>query len=109
MGRLNIVIRQVLRCTLSQINDTKNWLEVLPTVDLVINHFPNRSTGYSPFFPNYGYHPTVPADFLCGNEIATNETVVQFCKRMKSVWETPHENMKKAITLHAVTIINVTK
>ena len=73
--RMNAVIGQVLRCTLAQMYEIKNWVEILPTVELAINSLPNRSTGYSPFFLNFGYHPTVPADLLCGNEITSNEIV----------------------------------
>ena len=85
---MNAVVGQVLRCTLAQTNDVKNWLEVLPTVDLVTNSLLNRSTGYSTFFVNYGYHPTVPDDLLCGNEMTNNERVGKFCKRINIVWDT---------------------
>ena len=41
---------------------------VLPTVEMVINSLPNRSTGYSPFFLVYGYHPVLPVELLKGDE-----------------------------------------
>ena len=66
--QMNTVVGKVLRCTLAQMNDVQNWLEVLPTIEVAIKYLPNRSTGYSPFFLNYVYCPIIPADFLCGKE-----------------------------------------
>ena len=75
MERINAVVGQVLRCTLAQMNDVKNWLEVLPTVELGVNCLLSRNTGYSPLFLNYGYHLIVPTELLCGKEEIRNETV----------------------------------
>ena len=98
---MNAVIGQMIRCTLSQMNDVKNWVDILPTVELAINSLPNRSTGYSPFFLNYGYHPTVPSDLLCGGEVTNNETVGKFRERMIVVWELAYKNIKKAIDVQS--------
>ena len=68
-------------------------------MELTVNFLPNRSPWYSPFFLNYGYHPTEQADLLCGNEITSNEIAGNFCKRMKDVWDVAYENMKKATIL----------
>ena len=56
VGRINVVIVQILRCKLMQMNEIKNWVKIFPTVELVINSLPNKGRGYSPFFLNYGYH-----------------------------------------------------
>ena len=80
MECIDAVIGQVLRCTLLQMNNIKCWIEFLPIVELNINYLPNRSIVYSPFFLNYGDHPTVLADLLCGNEITDNYIVGSFCK-----------------------------
>ena len=45
---------------------------------------------------NYGYHSIVPIDLLCAREENRNETVDQFCKRMKSEWDVVYGNLKKA-------------
>ena len=39
---------------------------------------PNKSTGYSHFLLNYGYHPTVPSDLIDGNEVNQNEFLNDF-------------------------------
>ena len=101
MERMNSVVGQVMQCTLAHINDINNWLDVLPTVELAINSLPDRNIGYSPFFLNYGYHRTIPADLLFGNEMTNNETVGQFRKGMKIVWDVASANVKKATELQA--------
>ena len=45
MEQMNAVVGQVLRCTLAQMNDVKNWLEVVPTIELGINSLLNKSAG----------------------------------------------------------------
>ena len=86
---------------LSQTNDVKNWAGILPTVELDINSLPNKNSGYSPFFLNFGYHPTGPADLLCGKEETSDEKIGTFCKRMKEVWDIAYGNMQKAVALQA--------
>ena len=80
---MNSVIGQMLRCTLHDLYDIKNWLEIFPTIELAINSSPNRSTGYTPFFLNYGYDVTVPVDLVTGDESVKQESVGQFCGRLK--------------------------
>ena len=55
--RMNAVVSQTLRCLMIDVTDLNRWKDFLPTVEMVINSLPNRSTGYSPFFLMYGYHP----------------------------------------------------
>ena len=70
-------------------------------MELGINSLANKNIGYFPFFLNSGYHPIIPTKLLCGNEIASNEKVGQFCKRMKLMWDAMYENMKNFTTLQA--------
>ena len=37
--------------------EQNSWLELLPLVEFVYNNLVHASTGMSPFFTNYGYHP----------------------------------------------------
>ena len=41
-----------------------------PTVEFAINSAWNRSTGYSPFFLNYGREPATHASFLTGAPVS---------------------------------------
>ena len=68
----------------------RDWDSLLPTLELAINSLPNRSTGYSPFFLNYGFHPTVPAELIKGNEEIRQETIANFVGRMYRNWQVVH-------------------
>ena len=65
---MNVMIGQMLRCTIHELNEARDWDSLLPTRELVVNSLPNRSTRYSPFFLYYGFHPTVPMELIKGNE-----------------------------------------
>ena len=60
--RMNAVVPQTLRCLMSDVPNLTRWTDYLPTVEMVVNSLPNRSTGYSPFFLMYGYHPVLPVE-----------------------------------------------
>ena len=48
--RFNQLLEQVLPCIVYQLGDARNWLDVLPIVEFVVNNTPNRTTGYSAFY-----------------------------------------------------------
>ena len=75
--RMNAVVSQTLRCLLTDVTDLSRWKDSLPTVEMVVNSLPNRSTGYSPFFLMYGYHPVLPVELLKGDESTNVETSVE--------------------------------
>ena len=60
--RMNRLVGEVLRHFVYA--DQTDWDELLPMVEFAINSSPNRSTGYTPFYLNYGREPRVPADLL---------------------------------------------
>ena len=61
--RMNVVVGQTLRCLIHNSNDLKTWEILLSTVELVINSLPNSSTGFSPFYLNYGYEAVTPMSY----------------------------------------------
>ena len=69
----------MLLCTLSKMNENKNWVDILSIVELAINSMPKMSIGHSVFYLNYGYHPTVPSDLINGREMTQNEFLNEFC------------------------------
>ena len=83
--RMNAVLGQMLRCTI-QDGRTGNWDCILPTVEMTINSLPNSSTGYSPFYLNYGYHPVLPVELLKGDETVQMEAVENFVERVQNEW-----------------------
>ena len=70
-------------------------------MELAINSSPNCSTGYSPFFLDYGYDVNVPADLVTGDECVKHESVGQFFGRLKMTWEIAVKHMKQAIELQS--------
>ena len=56
----NKLLEQTLRCTIHQLGEARNWVDILPSVEFAVNNAPSRATGYSAFYLNYGYHPLHP-------------------------------------------------
>lgn len=54
--RVNACIEQYLRCYSTHLQE--NWAEMLPLAEFSYNNSLSSSTGVSPFYANYGYHPT---------------------------------------------------
>ena len=97
--RMNSVIEQCMRCIIHESGNINEWENILSTVELVINSLPNKSTGFSPFYLNYGHEPILPIQLLRGNEEIWAESVGSFIWRVTSDWETAKENLKRAVRL----------
>ena len=97
--RMNAIISQTLRCLMSDIPDLGRWKEFLPTVEMVVNSLPNRSTGYSPFYLMHGHHPVLPIELLKGDESTNVETLSKFLERMQEVWHQARVQMEKAMAI----------
>ena len=94
--RMNAVVGQMLRCTLHE-NRKGSWDSLLPSIEMTINALPNSSTGYSPFFLNFGYHPTMPVDLLRGDENVKLEAVNNFVERIRSEWNLARKNLLQSV------------
>ena len=70
---------------MTDVSDLGSWKEYLTTVEMLINSLPNRSTGYSPFFLMYGYHPMLPIELLKGDESTNIEMLWKFLERTQEV------------------------
>ena len=92
--RMNSVVSQTVRCLLYDRGNPKDWEKTLPIVELVINSLPNQSTGFSPFYLNYGYEPVTPIQLLKGDEEIKTESIGSFVRRITSDWELARENLK---------------
>ena len=97
--RMNAVVSQTFRCLLHEMNKKKRWEICLPTVEMVINSMPNKSTGCSPFYLNYGHEPVMPIQLLHGNEKINTESVASFIQRVTSDWELARENLQNSAGL----------
>ena len=97
--RMNSVVSQTLRCLIHDSKDVKRWEILLPTVEMAINSSPNKSTGFSPFFLNYGHEPVTPMQLLKGDETASTESVASFVQRVTSDWKMARENLQRSVGL----------
>ena len=79
------------------VTDLSRWKDFLPTVEIVVNSLPNRSTGYSPFFLMCSYHPVLPIELLKGDESTNVETLSKFLDRTQEVWRHARIQMEKAV------------
>ena len=61
-----------------------------------INSLPNKSTGFSAFYLNYGHEPILPIQLLKGNGEVRTETVGSFVRRFTSDWELAKGNLQRA-------------
>ena len=61
-----------------------------------INSLPNRSTGFSPFFLNYGYHLVAHVQLLDNSIVYKVESINNFVNRIQQVWRKARENTEKA-------------
>ena len=94
---MNAVVSQTLRCLITDVADLGRWKDFLPTVKMVVNSLPNRSTRYSPFFLMYGYHPVLPVELLKGDKSTNVETLLKFLDRTQEVWHKARVQMEKAM------------
>ena len=95
--RMSAVVSQTLCCLMTKVTNLGRWTDYLPTVEMVVNSLPNRSTGYSPFFLMYGYHPVLLVELLKGDESTKVETLLKFLDSTQEVWHKPRVQMEKAV------------
>ena len=69
---------------------------MLPAIEFAVNNTPNRTTGYSAFYLNYGFHPLHPLQLLHSPEETRNEAVVQFTSRMQSDFQAAGQQLNQA-------------
>ncbi|POV98898.1 hypothetical protein PSTT_14130 [Puccinia striiformis] len=88
--RANQTVETFLRHFVSDRQD--DWYHLLPIAELVFNNSVSASTGFSPFFSQYAFHPRI-------NSLSEGSTVPaaeQFVTRLNDVQLTLQDNMKHA-------------
>ena len=96
--RFNQLLEQTLRCTVHQLGETRRWVDVLPIIEFAVNNTPNRTTGYSSFYLNYGYHPLHPLQLLHSPQDTNIEAVTQFTSRMQQDFSVALQQLNRART-----------
>ena len=65
-------------------------------IEFVVNNTPNRTTGYSSFYLNYGYHPLHPLQLLHAPEETNIEAVIQFTSIMQQEFNVALQHLQRA-------------
>ena len=94
--KFNQLLEQTLRCTVHQLGEGKNWVEILPVVEFAVNNAPNRTTGYSAFYLNYGFYPLHPLQLLHSTNDSYVENVVSFVSRLQGDFDRAQHHLQKA-------------
>ena len=94
--KFNQLLEQTLRCTVHQLGEGKNWVEILPVVEFAVNNAPNRTTGYSAFYLNYGFYPLHPLQLLHSTNDSYVENVVSFVSRLQGDFDRAQHQLRKA-------------
>ena len=92
----NRMVEMVLRCTLHDSQEVSHWERYLATVEFVINNSPSQSTGYTPFYLNFGYHPITPVDLLQDVETTAVEGVSTFIQRLQNTFQKATQYLHRA-------------
>lgn len=90
--RAHRVIEEILRHYVRE--DQSDWDELLPVAEFAINSAKNQSTGYSPFYLNYGREPLTPAAFL--TEVGKKAMQVRSSVLAEQVVQTTREALARA-------------
>lgn len=97
--RMNRTMEEVLRHYVDE--QQTNWDELLPLVEFAMNSAVNRSTGFSPFYLNYGREPLTPAAMLHGLDGKTsgahsNARAEELVQRIADALKAAKEKLAKA-------------
>ena len=91
--RLNQMIEQYLRMYVNE--EQNDWVEYLPMAQFAHNSAKSSTTGFSPFFANYGYEPTMGEPVP--EPISLSEDARIKAERIAKI----HEQMRQNIDLAA--------
>ena len=86
--RTNQTLEQYLRAYLNYQQD--NWVQLLPIAQHAHNDTKNQTTGKTPFYALYGYHPLQGRNIQISQE---NETAIRITKNIQEL----HAQLKQDI------------
>ena len=65
--------------------DQDDWDDLLPIVELAMNNAVSASTGQTPYFVNYGFHPRVPSSVIQPSPEVRSPLAIDFHERSLKV------------------------
>lgn len=77
--RTNQTLEQYIRCFTTFVQD--DWVSLLPLAEFAYNNATHSATGQSPFFANYGFHPSFLPDFIPETTVPAVQDTVDFLNR----------------------------
>jgi hypothetical protein len=87
--RMNTVLEQHLRAYVSYIQD--DWLDWLPLAEFAANSMFSETTGLSPFFANYSFHPRLGIEPIEPVDMPATRQASAFADQMSAIqdhlWE----------------------
>jgi hypothetical protein len=94
--RANRTIEEMLR---AYVNTKQNdWDEYLAAIEIAYNNSKQTSTGFSPFYLNYGQHPTIPITTAIAknSDNSNNASAEQMLEQLFSDLKLADNNVKRA-------------
>ena len=78
-------IEQILRAYVHPLHD--DWSTWLPLAEFAYNNRVHSSTGHSPFYASYGFHPHTPASFIFLEHDSPTPDAQHYLDRMRDIQE----------------------
>jgi hypothetical protein len=97
--RANRIIEDMMRAYVS--SKQSDWDQHLATIELAYNNSTHSSTGFSPFYLNYGQHPSLPLTVAVSKELESdavpnNATAEQMLEQLFSDLKLAEKNVTRA-------------
>jgi hypothetical protein len=92
--RMNSVMEQVLRAYTAY--DQLDWNELLPLVEFAMNNSVSSTTGHTPYFINYGYHPKLPSSINDQSLTTRSPFAVDFHLRLAQLQDEVSQRIREA-------------
>jgi hypothetical protein len=73
-----------------------DWDSHLPIVEFAYNNAVNSSTGFTPFYLNYGFHPRLPSNLPSAIQDCTTPQATAFLARLDEDLQVAKTNLKSA-------------
>ena len=86
--RTNQSLEQYLRCFIN--HEQNNWVDLLSYAEFAFNNVESSSTGMTPFYANYGFHPR--SDF----NVDANTSSTSVSENIKDIHDRLYQNLLKS-------------
>jgi hypothetical protein len=92
--RSNAIVEQYLRVYVDYLQD--DWSSWLPLAEFASNSVRSESTGTSPFFANYGFHPRMGFEPITASRRPAAQDAEKFAQKMEKITDYVRTAMKAA-------------